>query len=127
LRDKQTERIIRAMDNPYFNILAHPSGRLLGEREAYAIDLERIMASALERGCFLEVNAQPQRLDLAGPKCHMAREMGLKVAVSTDSHSTAQLANMRLGVAQARRGWLEAANVLNTRTWPQLRRLLRRA
>jgi DNA polymerase (family 10) len=126
-RDKQTERIIRAMDNPYFNILAHPSGRLLGEREAYAIDLERIMASALERGCFLEVNAQPQRLDLAGPECHMAREMGLKVAVSTDSHSTAQLANMRLGVAQARRGWLEAANVLNTRTWPQLRRLLRRA
>jgi DNA polymerase (family 10) len=126
-RDKQTERIIRAMDNPYFNILAHPSGRLLGEREAYAVDLERIMAAALERGCFLEVNAQPQRLDLGGSECHMARDMGLKVAVSTDSHSVEQLANMRLGVAQARRGWLEAGNVLNTRTWPELRRLLKRA
>jgi DNA polymerase (family 10) len=126
-RDKQTERIIRAMDNPYFNILAHPSGRLLGERQAYAVDLERIMAVALERGCFLEVNAQPQRLDLGGSECHMARDIGLKVAISTDSHSAAQFANMRLGVAQARRGWLEAGDVLNTLTWPQLRRLLRRS
>lgn len=66
------------------------------------------------------------RLDLAGPECHIAREMGLKLAISTDSHSGAQLSNIRLGVAQARRGWLEAGDVLNTRSWPQLQRLLKR-
>ncbi|HLF12496.1 MAG TPA: DNA polymerase/3'-5' exonuclease PolX [Gammaproteobacteria bacterium] len=125
-RERQTERIIRAMDNRHFNILAHPSGRLLGEREAYAVDIERLMAAALARGCFLEVNAQPQRLDLTDSDCRMAKNMGLKVAISTDSHSKAQLANMRLGVAQARRGWLEAADVLNARALPELTKLLKR-
>jgi DNA polymerase (family 10) len=114
------------MDNRHFNILAHPSGRLLGEREAYAVDIERLMAAALARGCFLEVNAQPQRLDLTDSDCRMAKNMGLKVAISTDSHSKAQLANMRLGVAQARRGWLEAADVLNARALPELTKLLKR-
>jgi DNA polymerase (family 10) len=123
---RQTERIIRAMDNRYFNVLAHPSGRLLGEREAYAVDMERLMAAALTRGCFLEVNGQPQRLDLTDSDCRMAKDLGLKVAISTDSHSTAQLGYMRLGVAQARRGWLEAEDVLNTRPWPELAKLLKR-
>jgi DNA polymerase (family 10) len=125
-RERQTERIIRAMDNPHFNILAHPTGRLLGEREAYAVDMERLMAAALARGCFLEVNAQPQRLDLTDSDCRMAKDMGLKLAISTDAHSTAQLAYMRLGLAQARRGWLEAGDVLNTRSWPALAQLLKR-
>ena len=87
-RRKQTERIIRAMDNPYFNILAHPSGRLLNEREPYNLDMEQIMAAALERGCFLEVNAQPVRLDLTDLHCKMAKDMGVKVAISTDAHRT---------------------------------------
>ena len=126
-RKRQTERIIRAMDNRYFNILAHPSGRLLGERDAYPIDMERLMAAAVERGCFLEVNAQPKRLDLTDADCRMAKDMGLKLAISTDSHSAAQLANMRLGVAQARRGWLEAGDVLNAQTWPALAKLLKRS
>jgi DNA polymerase (family 10) len=123
---KQTERILRAMENPYFNILAHPSGRLIGEREAYEVDLERIVEAAAKHGCFLEANAQPQRLDLDGAGCRMAKEAGVKVAISTDAHSTANLDNMRLGVDQARRGWLEADDVINTRSASQLRRLMAR-
>jgi DNA polymerase (family 10) len=125
-REKQTERVLRAMDSRWFNILAHPSGRLLGEREAYDIDLERIMDAALERGCFLELNAQPSRLDLDDGACKLAKEKGLKVAISSDSHSRGNLANIRFGVGQARRGWLAAEDVVNTRGLQELRRLLAR-
>jgi DNA polymerase (family 10) len=124
--DQQTERIIRAMDNPHFNILAHPSGRLLGERPAYDLDMERLMRAALERGCYLEVNAQPKRLDLSDVHCKMAKQIGLKVALSTDTHHPAQLRYMRYAVDQARRGWLEPDDVLNTRSWRDLMRLLAR-
>jgi DNA polymerase (family 10) len=123
---KQTDRIIRAMDNPNFTILAHPTGRLIGEREPYVIDMERVMAAAKERGCFLEINAQPERLDLNDVHARLAKEMGVKVAISTDAHSTANLDFMRFGVDQARRGWLEPADVLNTRGWDELRRLFKR-
>ncbi len=125
-RKRQTERIIRAMDNRYMNILAHPSGRLLGRREAYPVDMQRLMEAALERGCFLEVNAQPDRLDLSDSDCKMAKDMGLKLAISTDAHSARQLDYMRLGVAQARRGWLSPEDVLNTRSWRALSKLLKR-
>ena len=125
-QDRQTERIIRAMDEPYFNILAHPTGRLINERQPYEIDMERIMSAARERGCFLEINAQPDRLDLADGHARMAKEMGVKIAISTDAHSVANLDLMRFGVDQARRGWLEPDDVLNTRRWAELRRLLRR-
>ena len=124
--DKQTERIIRAMDNPRFDIFAHPTGRLINERAPYALDLERLMRAALERGCFLELNAQPDRLDLDDVHCKMAKDMGLKLAVSTDAHAVAGLDVMRFGIDQARRGWLEAADLLNTRSWTELRKLLRR-
>ncbi len=125
-RNKQTERIQRAMESPYFNILAHPTGRLIGEREAYEVDLEKLIEAAAKHGCFLEVNAQPKRLDLDPAGCRLAKEAGVKVAISTDSHSTANLQNMRLGVDQARRGWLEAGDVINTRRIADLRRLLQR-
>ena len=125
-QDRQTERIVRAMDNPRFNILAHPTGRLINEREPYQIDMERIIGAARERGCFLEIDAQPDRLDLTDGHARMAKEMGVKVAISTDAHSVANLDFMRFGVDQARRGWLEPDDVLNTRRWPGLRRLLRR-
>jgi DNA polymerase (family 10) len=124
--DKQTARVIRAMDNPYFNILAHPTGRLINERRSYDIDLQRVMQVALERGCFLEINAHPSRLDLDDAHCRMAKEMGLKVAISTDAHTANGLDMMRFGVDQARRGWLEAGDVLNTRSWAELAKLLRR-
>jgi DNA polymerase (family 10) len=123
---KQTERIIRALDNPYINILAHPTGRLINEREAYDVDLQTVMTAARKRGCFLEINAQPARLDLTDTYCKLAKEIGLKVAVSTDAHGTGQLDYMRFGVGQARRGWLEPRDVLNTRPLPELRKLLRR-
>ncbi len=126
-REAQTERIIRAMDNPHFNILAHPTGRLIGERPAYEVDMERVIAAARERGCFLEVNAQPQRLDLIDTHCRLAKDMGVKVAISTDAHSIADLDLMRFGVDQARRGWLEAHDVLNSRPWREVKKLLRRA
>ncbi len=125
-REKQTERIIRAMDNRYFNILVHPTGRILRERGEIDFDLERVMRAAVERGCYLEVNADPTRLDLNDAACKMAKEMGLKLSIGTDAHSESGLDFMRLGVAQARRGWLEREDVLNTRSWPALSRLLKR-
>ncbi|MGC9349913.1 MAG: DNA polymerase/3'-5' exonuclease PolX [Anaerolineae bacterium] len=124
-RDKQTERIIRALDNPNVDILVHPTGRRIGEREAYELDLERVMEAALERGCYLEINANPERLDLDDVHARMAKEMGLKLSISTDAHSVRTLDHMRFGVDQARRGWLTAEDVLNTRSWADLKRLLR--
>jgi DNA polymerase (family 10) len=125
-REKQTERIIRAMDNPHFNILAHPTGRLINKRDPYEVDLERLMAAAKERGCFMELDAQPDRLDLADIYCKLAKDMGVKLAINTDAHSIRDLAFMRYGIGQARRGWLEAEDVLNTRTWKELQQLLQR-
>ncbi len=125
-RDKQTERIIRAMDNPLFNVLAHPTGRLIGSRAACEIDMERVMKAAQERGCILEVNAQPERLDLTDLHCRMAKDLGVKVVISTDAHSTGDLGLLRFGISQARRGWLEAEDVINTRSWREVAKLLRR-
>lgn len=125
-RNKQTGRIIRAMDNPLFTILGHPSGRLINEREAYDIDMEKIMRAAKERGCHLEVNAQPSRLDLNDVHCKAAKELGLKFSIATDTHSTAGFANMRFGIYQARRGWVEARDVINSYPLTQLKKQLSR-
>jgi DNA polymerase (family X) len=122
---KQTERIIRAMDHPAFNILAHPTGRMLNEREPYEVDMERLMSAAKERGRILEVNAQPARLDLTDVHCKLAKDMGVRVAISTDAHRTADLALIRFGIDQARRGWLEAGDVLNTKSWKELKKILK--
>ena len=123
---KQTERIIRAMDNPYFNILAHPTGRMINKRAPLELNLEKLMKAAVDRGCFMEINANPERLDLSDRYCKMAQEMGLKLAISTDAHSQTELRFVRFGVDQARRGWLEAGDVLNTRSWTDLKKLLQR-
>ena len=125
-REKQTTRLLRAMDNPYFNILAHPTGRLIGKRTGYDIDLEKVLAAAKERGCVVEINAHPERLDLNGAAARLARDTGVLLAISTDAHSPNELEYMRFGVDQARRGWLEAKNVINTRSWQDLRKLLNR-
>lgn len=124
--EAQTSRIIRAMDNRYCNILAHPTGRLIGEREAYSVNLERVMLAAKERGCFLEVNGHPSRLDLDDVHCRAAKQMSLKLAISTDAHSTIGLSAMRFGVDQARRGWVGPEDVLNARPWSELKKLLAR-
>lgn len=126
-RRKQTERILRAMDNRHFHILAHPTGRLINQRAAYDVDLERLLEGARERGCLLELNAHPERLDLDDRSCQLARSAGVKIAISTDAHSCSDLDYMRLGVGQARRGWLESADVINTRKLSGLRKLLNRS
>jgi len=123
-RRRQTERILRALDNRYFTVLAHPSGRLLGERDAMDADWLRIIRAARQRGCFLELNAQPDRLDLDDVHARMAREEGVLVAVNSDAHSTFDFAHLRYGVGQARRAWLEPKDVLNTRGLRDLRRLI---
>jgi DNA polymerase (family X) len=125
--EKQTERVLRAMDNRYFHIFGHPTGRLIGEREPYPIDMERVLRGARERGCYMEVNAQPDRLDLTDAHCRLAKEIGVKVAIATDAHRTSDLDKLRYGVDQARRGWLQADDVLNTRSVSALRKLLKRA
>jgi DNA polymerase (family 10) len=125
-REKMTERVIRAMDNPHFNIFAHPTGRLINERSPYEIDLEWVMEAAKERGCLLEINANPDRLDLSGSSCKMAKDIGLKLALSTDAHSVTDLDFIRYGIDQARRGWLEPGDIINTRSLKDLRKLLKR-
>lgn len=125
-REMQTERIIKAMDNPYFTILAHPTGRLIGERDGYDVDMERLIEAAKERRCILELNAHPDRLDLTDEACRLAKEMGVQVAISTDAHAVGDLNFMRYGIYQARRGWLEAHDVINTFPLDDLKRVLRR-
>jgi DNA polymerase (family 10) len=126
-RRRQTERILRAMDNPYFNVLAHPGGRLLGEREGCELDMLRIVRRAKRNRCYLELNAQPDRLDLDDVHCRMARDEGVLVAIDSDAHGVNDFAHLEYGVGQARRGWLEPADVLNTRALPELRVLLSRS
>ncbi len=113
-REVITARIIRAMRNPYVTILGHPTGRLLGEREAYDVDLDQVIKAARDTGTYLEVNAYPQRLDLDDIHCKRAKELGVTMAIGTDSHTIPQLEQMPFGVAVARRGWLERKDLLNT-------------
>jgi DNA polymerase (family 10) len=125
-RSKQTERILRAMDHRHFTLLAHPSGRLLGRRPPYEVDMLRVIRKARERGCYLELNAQPERLDLWDTDCQIAREEGVLVSINSDAHSILDFDHLRLGIGQARRGWLEAKDVLNTRSYEELRPLLKK-
>jgi DNA polymerase (family 10) len=123
-QEKQTERILRAMDYRYFSMLAHPTGRRLNEREPYQVDMARIIQKAADRGCFLELNANPRRLDLYDIYCQIAKEQGVLVSINSDAHSVTDFNYLALGVAQARRGWLEKGDVLNTRSLTQVRKLL---
>ncbi|HHS83995.1 MAG TPA: PHP domain-containing protein, partial [Gammaproteobacteria bacterium] len=125
-RRRQTERILRAMDHPHFTLLAHPSGRLIQQREPYDVDMLRIIRHARQRGCFLELNAHPERLDLLDSHCRLARDEGVLIAIDSDAHSTLDFDNLKYGVGQGRRGWLEKRDVLNTRPLKALRKLLRR-
>ncbi len=125
-QEAQTARVLKAMDNPHFTILGHPTGRLIGQREPYKINVQKVLEGAKERGCFLELNAQPDRLDLNDVNLRLAKEIGVKIAISTDSHSIGTLAYMRYGVNQARRGWIEKGDCINTRSLPELKQLLKR-
>jgi len=125
-REVQTDRVIRAMSNRHVTLIAHPTGRLIGEREPYEIDMERVIAAAHDLGCHLEVNSQPDRLDLNDNHIHAAKQAGVKLAISTDAHSVDAYECIRFGIDQARRGWLTADDVLNTRPLAELRKILRR-
>ncbi|MGH6954016.1 MAG: DNA polymerase/3'-5' exonuclease PolX [Alphaproteobacteria bacterium] len=125
-RAKQTERIMRAMDRPHFTMLAHPSGRLIDSREPYDVDMPRLIRHARRRGCYLELNAHPERLDLLDVHCQLAKDEGVLVAINSDAHSTYDYDNLAFGVGQARRGWLEAKDVLNARPLAELSALLKR-
>ncbi|MGE0361385.1 MAG: DNA polymerase/3'-5' exonuclease PolX [Vicinamibacterales bacterium] len=125
-RAAMTRRIVRALQHPRVHVLAHPTGRLLGSREPSALDFDRILTAAAAHGVALEINAQPERLDLDDVHARAARDAGVSLVISTDAHRIEDLAFMRHGVDQARRGWCEARHVLNTRPLAELRRALRR-
>jgi DNA polymerase (family 10) len=113
-REEMSERILAAIENPYTQIVGHPTGRLVLRRDAYAYDMERILDTARAHGVVMECNAAPERLDLKDTHLRMARDRGVNIVISTDAHTTRGLEAMRYGVQMARRGWLEKKNVINT-------------
>ncbi len=123
---KMTERILRAIESPHVDVLAHPTCRLLGEREPIMVDLEAVFRSAAETNTALEINAMPSRLDLKDIHALRAMELGVKLTVVTDAHSTSHLDLVRFGVGVARRGWCEASHILNTRPLEEVLAFLRR-
>jgi len=125
-REQITERILGALENPYVSIIAHPTGRLINRREAYAVDLDQVFAAAKRHGKLLELNANPARLDLDDIHCAAAKRHGIPIVISSDAHSTGGLQVLRYGVIQARRGGLTAADVANTRSWSAIKKLLGR-
>src|SRR5690606_33148289 len=122
-----TERIIAAMRNPYVDIVAHPTGRVLGRRDPYAVDIERIIAVSRETGACLEINASPERLDLKDVHARAAKDAGVWLAVNTDAHRVEGLGQMSFGITVARRGWVEKQHVLNCLPLEQLLRTLKRS
>lgn len=121
-----TSRIIQAMQNPYVDALAHPTGRIIGKRDPYEVDIERLLAAAAELGVAMEINSYPDRLDLRDVHARRAKELGVKVVINTDAHDCDHLRLITYGVATARRGWLEPDDVLNTLPLKELRTRLRR-
>jgi len=113
---EMTDRLLRALECPHLRILGHPTGRMLLHRDPYPFDFERVVAEAVRRGVWLEVNASPERLDLGGAMVRSAKAKGARFTISTDAHHPKHLANMRYGVLTARRGWLGPRDVMNTRS-----------
>jgi DNA polymerase (family 10) len=123
---QMTKRILKALAHPAVDILAHPTCRQLRKRGPIDIDLEEVFQAAKEHDVALELDAQPERLDLNDVQLHRARELGVKIAIDSDAHSVEHLRFMRYGIDQARRGWLEKDHVVNTWPWPKFRRWLKR-
>jgi DNA polymerase (family X) len=120
---RATRRMLSAIENPYVDVLAHPSGRLLGRREGYEFDVQAVVEAAARTGTFLEINCGPNRLDLRPAHAKAAIEAGVKLVISTDAHRTTSFAHRALGVAMARRAWATADDIANTRPWAELDRL----
>jgi DNA polymerase (family 10) len=126
-REQITGRVLDALQNPHVDAIAHPTGRMLLARRPYEIDLDAVMRAARDNGKALELNAHPKRLDLDDVACAAAKSYGIPVVISTDAHRPEGLDAMRCGIQQARRGGLTKADVLNTRTWPQIKKLVGKA
>jgi DNA polymerase (family 10) len=124
-KEQLTKRLVSAMKNPYVSVIAHPTGRLIGERDPYDVDMDYILKMAQETGTALEINAHPLRLDLNDIYAKTAKELGIKFVISTDAHLTSQFDYMFYGVAIAKRGWLEKKDVLNTMSYDSLLKALR--
>ena len=121
-----TRRLTRALHNPYLTMLGHPTGRLLLAREGYDVDMDEILRTAAATQSMIEINASPYRLDLDWRRCRQAKEAGVLLAINPDAHSAEELANVAYGVGIARKGWLEASDVLNTRSAAEVAELLKR-
>jgi DNA polymerase (family 10) len=120
------ERVFAAMENPYVDCIGHLTGRKLNKRPPVDIDVGRVIEKALETKTFLEMNSQPDRLDLRDVHARAAREAGLKLVVNSDGHELGAQAYVEFGIGQARRAWLTKADVVNTRTWKQIERIRKR-
>jgi DNA polymerase (family 10) len=114
------------MENPHVDCIGHPTGRKINRRDPYDVDFEALLEAALATGTFLEINSQPDRLDLIDTHARAAGEAGVGIVVSTDAHRVHELENLQLGVAQARRAWLTPEQIVNTRPWAQVRALVKR-
>jgi DNA polymerase (family 10) len=121
-----TDRLLRAIANPHVDVLGHPTGRLLLRREPYAYDLEAVVDAAAAQGVAMEINCQVDRLDLNDAQARLARDRGVRLVISSDAHSRHALRTLRWGVLVARRAWLTPDDILNTRSYDNLRAALRR-
>ena len=124
-RDELTRRIQAAMENPHVDCIGHPTGRKINRRDPYEVDFEALLETAVETGTFLEINSQPDRIDLDDNHARAAAEAGVPIVISTDAHRTHELANLRLGVAMARRAWMTREQVVNTRPWREVKKLMK--
>jgi DNA polymerase (family 10) len=124
-RERLTERLLAAMDNTHVDCIGHPTGRKINRRAPYELDWERVLEHAVATGTFLEINAQPDRLDLTDTHARAAAEAGVGIVISTDAHRVHELDNLELGVAQARRAWIRPEQVVNARPWRDVRRMLK--
>jgi DNA polymerase (family 10) len=123
---KMTDRMVAAIEHPLVDVIGHPTGRMLGRREPYALDVDRVIEAAARTGTFIEINANPNRRDLPDTYARAAAEAGVTIVIDSDSHGVDTLVNMRYGVATARRAWLTRENVANTRPWAEVAKLRKR-
>jgi len=125
-KEKATRRLLTAMENPYVDIIGHPTGRLLGRRDPFDLDMEAVVAKAAATGTVLELNSHPERLDLNAVHLRMARKAGVSICIDTDAHDVTHFNFLRWGVATARRGWIGPADVINAQPLDVLRSRLKR-